>query len=330
MNNELQKVLKNLPKKPGVYRYYGSNDSLLYVGKAKNLKNRVSSYFQTGRPHNQRISLMISQIAKIEFTVVESEEESLLLEANLINSLQPKYNVALKNNKNYYYIRLTKKEIPGLFVVRQKYDPESVYFGPYVGRYLVEETLRTIRNIFPFCQEGRTQGKPCGYVGIGLCDGVCAGYEDKSDYLAKIEQIKLVLSGRLAGAEQFLRYKIEQAAEDENFALASLWKSRLLLLQKTIASKKVILPIAQDLDLISLVLEEDRSGLKFASVFVQQIREGRLINVHNLLLSGSENGLEEEQAQEDLVQKTLARFLESYYAYQAESIPVLVQSFSAE
>lgn len=331
MNENIRNTLKNLPKKPGVYRYHGLDGSLLYVGKAKNLKNRVSSYFQPGRPHNQRISLMISQIHRIEYTVVGSEEESLLLEANLINSLQPKYNVALKDDKSFSYIRLTADEIPGLFIVREKYDPNSKYFGPFTSRYLVEETLRTLRNIFPFCQSKKPGNRPCAYVGIGQCDGICCGQENLSDYEDKLRQIQLILSGKLENRESFLMNKIQQAVKQENYPLAALWKERLKLLQKTIQTKKIILPKPQDVDLISLLVDKDPSGLQFGSIFVQQIRDGRIINVNNFLLTGSEEfgDLDPDQATQELSKRILARFLSSYYTYQTEPVPVLVQNFSA-
>jgi excinuclease ABC subunit C len=329
----LVSTIKNLPKKPGVYRYYGLDGSLLYVGKAKNLKNRVSSYFQEGRPQNQRISLMVSQIRQIEYTVVDSEMESLLLEANLINSLQPKYNIALKDDRSYCYIRLTNDEIPGFFVVRNKFDPQSTYFGPYASRYTVEEILRTLRIIFPFCQAKKAQTSPCGYVGLGQCDGLCIGKEEREDYLEKLEQIKKVLLGKTESAEAFLTSKIQQAVKEENYPLAALWKERLGLLKRTVQSRKVILPSPQDVDLVSLVMERSPEGLQLGSVFVQQIRGGRMINVNNFLLTGSEVVSEQVSPEENypqLAQRFLIRFLSNYYTYQTELVPVLVQCFASE
>lgn len=147
---DLQLILKNLPQSPGVYRFFGPGRTLLYIGKAKNLKNRVSSYFQN-RPHNARISLMISQIEQIEYSQTTTEKEALLLEANLIFANQPKYNVLLKEEQNYVYIRKTATLTPTFEIVRRKFDPESTYFGPFLSFAKAHQILATVRSIFPYC-----------------------------------------------------------------------------------------------------------------------------------------------------------------------------------
>ena len=147
---DLQLILKNLPESFGVYRFFGAGGGLLYIGKAKNLKNRVSSYFQN-RPHNARISLMISQIENIEYTQTTTEKEALLLEASLIFAKQPRYNVLLKEEQSYVYIRLTSTEIPTFEITRSKFDPDSRYFGPYLSYAKAYQILATIRSIFPYC-----------------------------------------------------------------------------------------------------------------------------------------------------------------------------------
>lgn len=331
VNSHIQQVLKNLPKQPGVYRYYGLDGSLLYVGKAKNLKDRVSSYFQKSGLLNPRIALMTSQVQRIEYTVVHSETESLLLEASLINSLQPKYNIKLKDNPNYCYIRLSNDDIPGFFVTRQKHDTQGVYFGPYSNKLVAEEILRTVRTIFSFCQSKKPQKRPCWHVGLGQCDGVCCGQEDLATYLQKIEQIKQILSGRIQPVKAFITDQIRLAVAKENYALANLWKKRLHLLDKTLQSSKVVLPTPQDLDLISLVIDQEPTGLQLGSLFVQQIREGKIINVNNFLLTGSEliaTNQSEKTHQTSLAQKFLSRFLSSYYATSNQKVPILIEVFA--
>lgn len=334
--SKYSEVIKNLPNKPGVYRFYSLDNSVLYIGKAKNLKNRVSSYFQEGRPKNQRLTLMISQIDRIEYTVVDSESESLILEANLIHNLQPKYNILLKDDKNYLNVRITNDEIPGIFLVRRKYDTKSRYFGPYTKRSGIFDTLRTLRTIFPYCQERTVQKRPCSYYGIKQCEGVCVGLEKKSEYLAKIDQIAKVLEGKTQEVEEFLEQKIKDSVKVENFALASLWRDRLNTMKETIADQKVILPQPQDLDLVTLITQKTPEGLQIGSIFIQNIRDGKMINVNNFLLSGTED-LEEMGRDSDATIKEknfnasgfpfLQRFLNSYYNYQDSSAPVLIQSF---
>lgn len=150
---DFSQVISKLPPQPGVYRFYGLGDNILYIGKAKNLKNRVSSYFQAGRPKNQRLTLMVNQIEKIEYTVVASEREALILEANLIYQKQPKYNILLKQDRSYVYVRITSDPIPGVFLTRRKFDPKSVYFGPYTQKVAIFRVLQVLRIIFPYCQE---------------------------------------------------------------------------------------------------------------------------------------------------------------------------------
>ena len=300
-----KETVKTIPHKPGVYRYYGKNNDLLYIGKAKDLRNRVSSYFQEGRPKNERLTLMISQIERVEYTVVASEKESLILEANLINNLQPKYNVLLKDDKNYLYVRFTKDPIPGIFFARRKYDSNSKYFGPYTKKSNIVNVLRTLRTMFPYCQEKFPQKRPCSYVSIKQCDGICVGDEDRDSYLQKLEQIKLVLGGKSEYVESYIDKKIIKFAGDSNFELASFWRDKKIILQDTIMDQKIILPEPQDIDLVSLIIKYSGEGLQIGSVFMQNIRGGRVINVSNFLLSGTE--------EEDVEYKFLDRFLTNTY-----------------
>jgi excinuclease ABC subunit C len=319
MIDEQKEVIRSIPHKPGVYRYYTINNELLYVGKAKDLKNRVSSYFQAGRPKNERLTLMISQISRIEYTVVESEKESLILEANLINNLQPKYNVLLKDDKNYVYVRFTKDPIPGIFFARRKYDPNSEYFGPYTKKTGIVSVLRTLRTIFPYCQERFPQKRQCNYVSIRQCEGICIGTEDKNLYTEKMEQIKNVLRGKITPVQNYLNEKIQECVKKDNFELAAFWRDKKMILEDTVADQKIILPEPQDVDLLSLVIKESETGLQIGSVFVQNIRDGKVINVSNFLLSGTE--------EEDMEYKFLDRFLSSFYSKQSDT-EVFVQVFT--
>ncbi len=329
----IKDLVKNLPEKPGVYRYYAEDGLLLYIGKAKNLKKRVSSYFQEGRPKNQRLTLMISQIQRVEYTVVSTESESLILEANLIHNLQPKYNILLKDDKNYVYVRVTNDEIPSIFLIRKKYDKNSHYFGPYTKRFGINETLRTLRQIFPYCQERTLKNRPCGYVSIHQCDGICAGLESKTDYLEKIHQIEQVLNGDMAAAEGFISTKMKQAIVIGNFELAGLWRDRLNLLKDTIVDQKIILPNPQNLDIVTLVVDQDERGLQIGSVCIQSIRDGKMINVNNFLLSGTEESEEYEDQDTNLqlvCKSFLQRFMSSYYSSRTEVVDVIVQSWGFE
>ena len=318
-----KETVRNLPQKPGVYRFYSGDSGLLYIGKAKNLKNRVSSYFQEGRPKNQRLTLMISRIEQIEYTVVASEKESLILEANLIHNLQPKYNILLKDDKSYVYVRITADPIPAVFVVRKKYDPASFYFGPYTKQGSIYSTLRTLRSTFPYCQERSVQKRPCSYYGIKQCDGICIGKENITDYSQKIQQIKNVLEGKIELVESFISKKISFAVQSTDYALAAMWRDRLNILKETIGTQKIILPQPTDLDMVTLVIRTDAEGLELGSVFVQNIRAGKLVNVANYILAGTG----ESETDQDLAEEFLQRFFQSYSIMNKDKAPVLVQSF---
>ncbi len=305
MTEAVLKSLKNLPNSPGVYRFYNSANELMYIGKAKNLKHRVRSYFQNRHrlieSRGQRIDLMVSQIYRLDYTVVSSEKESLILEANLIHSLQPKFNVKLKDDSSYLYVRVTVgDQVPGVFLSRQKYDPKSLYFGPYTKKVGIAELIRVVRQIFPFCQEKRISGRPCEYVGLHLCEGVCQGQEDLTDYKAKIDQIAKILSGQTKLVKIYIENKMQEAAKLENYALAGLWRDRLLVLDETIIDQKVVLAQPLALDLVTLILEKQEDGLVLGSLFYQAIRDGKVNNVLNYLLTGNENAIQDSAESNDL------------------------------
>ncbi len=315
-----KETIKNIPNKPGVYRYYSRDNEVLYIGKAKNLKNRVSSYFQESRPRNERLTLMISQIDRIEYTVVDSEKESLILEANLINSHKPRYNILLKDDRSYVYARFTNDPIPGIFLTRSKYDPKSTYFGPYTKKSGIYNTLQTIRTLFPFCQEKRSQDRPCNYYSIKQCDGICDGLEDLNDYNQKLCQIQNILKGKTKPVKKYIQNHIKSAAAENNYELAGLWRDRLKILEETIADQKIVLSKPQDIDLVTFCITNSNENGSICSVFIQNIRSGRIINVNNFLLTGSDN--------DEIEFSFVRRFLSGYFNNKLDLAEVIIQVFN--
>jgi excinuclease ABC subunit C len=332
MPPQITSILKNLPNLPGVYRYYGMGDNALYVGKAKNLKNRVSQYFQNNKlDGNPRLQTMVSQIERVEYTTVKTEKEALILEANLIYNLQPKYNVLLKDDRSYLYVRISNNhlnkhesnkdsitfipdgitlyDLPKITLTRRKYDKNSDYFGPYTKKFGIVNVLRVLRCIFPYCEKVGVKAEwtkdnktCCHYYQLKQCDGICCGKETVEQYLNKTGQIKKVLSGETDSVKAWIKVKIGEAIDVNNYELAGLWRDRLNLLDDVIANQQIVLPQSQDLDIISLIHEKDKSGLAIASVFIQNIREGKIINLNNFIMSGTENELEDEN-QENKTEK---------------------------
>jgi excinuclease ABC subunit C len=296
---------------------------------------------------------MVSQIERVEYTTVKTEKEALILEANLIYNLQPKYNVLLKDDRSYLYVRIsgsqkveaasvlplertgnsienTKHELdfesgssrfahddsstvtklenlPKITLTRRKYDKNSDYFGPYTKKFGIVNVLRVLRTIFPYCEnaggksEIKNLGKPCHYVQLRQCDGVCCGKENSQQYLAKIEQIKKVLAGETDQVKLWLKNKIGEALALENYQLAGLWRDRINMLDEVIENQQIILPQPQNLDIITLIHETDISGLAIASVFIQNIREGKIINLNNFIMSGTQDQLEEESFEGEII-----------------------------
>lgn len=186
-----------IPTAPGSYQFYNGKGEIIYIGKAANLKSRVLSYWRVSANHTPAKSKMLSEIKKIKWIGVDSEIEALLLESNLVKKYQPPYNVTLRDDKRFTYIKISlADEIPGVFLTRQ-IDKSGKYFGPFTSALAARETLRAIRKIFPYCTMRKTQSRPCFYYQIGLCLGICADKITRKDYLKLvIKPLVMFLEGK--------------------------------------------------------------------------------------------------------------------------------------
>lgn len=227
--------LTNIPTKPGIYQFYDEQNNLLYVGKAKQLKNRVSSYFRTSSDLLPKTRLMVSQITKIKTIVVESEFEALLLEAELIKKLHPKYNHLLKDDKSYIYILFTKDDFPRIISARKnQIKTKGLFFGPFPNTYIVKTTLRELRKIFPYrsCSTARfNKKKVCLYYHLQLCQGPCENKISKTAYQKELQGIKLLLQRKRKTLIIDLTKKMKQAAEKEKFETAAVLRDKLQKLE---------------------------------------------------------------------------------------------------
>ena len=196
MNLEQVKKLK-IPPKPGCYQYYNQSGKIIYIGKAANLKSRVLSYWQKSAEHTPAKWAMLKRIVKIDWIETDSEIEALLLESNLVKKYQPEFNVMLRDDKRFCYIKISlEDEIPGVFLTR-KIDRAGRYFGPFVSTQAARETVKTLRKIWPYCTTRKSQTKPCFYYQIGRCLGICSGVISKKEYLNRvIKPIILFLEGK--------------------------------------------------------------------------------------------------------------------------------------
>ena len=270
-----------LPEQPGVYRYYNQEGLLIYVGKAKSLKKRVASYFGNNVGINRKTRRMVKEIQRIEFTMVNSEFDALLLENNLIKKSQPKYNILLKDDKTYPYLLMTKEAFPRLYATRRVIPSKGTYFGPFASVKGMNNVLELIRSLFtirtckldlspPKLHENKY--KVCLEYHIGNCLGPCEEFQSEADYLHEIEQAKHILKGNLGVAKNHFKEAMQEAAERLAFETAQRYKEKLDLLEKYQAKSLVISPSVNSLDAFSIVSDE-----KFAFVNYLKIKNGALI-----------------------------------------------------
>ncbi len=271
----------HLPDLPGVYKYYNGEGVLIYVGKAKSLKKRVASYFIKSVGLNHKTRRMVREIRKIEFTLVNSEFDALLLENNLIKKTQPKYNILLKDDKTYPYLLLTNEHFPSIFPTRRVIPSKGTYFGPFASVKAMKNVLELIRTLFTIrtCKldlrptkiaEGKY--KVCLEYHIGNCLGPCEGLQDEKSYLRDIEQAKNILRGNLGVAKSYFKIRMQEAAENLAFEQAQRFKDKMDLLEKYQAKSLVTSPGVSSLDIFSIVTDE-----KYAFVNYLKIKNGAII-----------------------------------------------------
>ena len=304
----LKEKLDLVPANPGCYLFKDQNGKILYVGKANILRNRVRSYFHKSRPYHPRLNALVRKIADIEWIVTDSEVEALILENNLIKEYKPKYNVNLRDDKSYPYIRITNEDFPQVFVTRKIERDGSEYFGPYTEVKNVRYVLKTLRQIFPIrsCKYQLTpqviaQKKVdlCLDYYIKKCKGPCQGLQSKEDYARLIDQVRKFLKGKTEELVQELRSQMVELAERMEFEEAALVRDRLQALERYRNSQKIVQSDFKDRDVFAIALED-----KEACVVVFKIREGKIIGKQHFYLK--QVGWKNES-------EILEEFLNQYY-----------------
>lgn len=283
----LQQIIKNLPQQPGVYRYYDKENRLLYIGKAKNLKNRVSSYF-INKDHSYRIQLMVRRIHHIEYSVVPTEKDALLLENALIKELQPRYNILLKDDKSYPYIKILNEPFPRIIFTRKYEDDGSEYYGPYTSVHQVRTMLELIKKLYPIrscalplSEKNIRAGKfkVCLEYHIGNCLGPCIGKQDKAQYDRNIEQIRKIVKGRLQELRSILKDQMMAYADDMEFEKAEIIKIKLQSLRDYISTSTVVNPGLGNFHVFGFAEDENKAYINYLYVF-----EGTIIKTKSITL----------------------------------------------
>lgn len=299
--------LKVLPDKPGVYIMKNALGEVIYVGKAKVLKNRVRQYFQSSRNHSEKVKAMVKNIAEFEYIVTDSEMEALILECNLIKKHRPRYNILLKDDKSYPFIKVTTTEdFPRVFVTRNVIKDGAKYFGPYTDVSAVYETLELIKKIFPIrtCkrvikEEDKEGVRPCLNYHIDLCKGPCAKLISKEGYKSIISDITSLLSGKSADILRDLEAKMEKAAESLQFEKAAALRDKINAIKKITEKQKIITSNFENEDFISIYKDE-----KDVCVQVFFLREGKIVGREHFIIENSADMEDKE---------IISDFIKSFY-----------------
>ncbi len=286
----LEEELKKLPAKPGVYLMHNAQDEIIYVGKARVLKNRVRQYFQAGYKRSVKIEHMVSHIEYFEYIITDSEVEALVLECNLIKEHRPRYNTMLKDDKGYPYIRVTLREdYPRVLFCRRMKRDQSKYFGPYTSAGAVKETLELIRRVYRIrnCHRSlpRDIGKerPCLYYEIHQCDAPCQGYISREDYRKNVDRMMDFLRGNDRDILEDLERKMAEASRELDFEQAALYRDLIRSVRRIGEKQKINEMKGDDRDLIALS-GDDREAV--VSIFF--IRGGKLLGRDHFHMSGTE------------------------------------------
>ncbi len=301
---EIQKILDTLPTNPGVYLMKDERAEIIYVGKAINLRNRVRSYFHAPYGQDAKVWRLVERIRNIEFIVTESELEALVLECNLIKKHKPHFNIRLKDDKRYPYIKITWQEpFPKVFVTRRMDSDGARYFGPFTAVWAVHETLDTLRKIFPYltCDRDITgrDKRACLYFDIGLCLAPCIGASTRDDYRAMIDRLCLFLQGKSEEVTAAIRAKLDEAVAKLEFERAARYRDQLQALARIAEHQKVVSMAMVDQDVVAFARDDGD-----ACVQVFFVRGGKLLGREFFVLEGTEG----ENADE-----VLSSFVKQFY-----------------
>lgn len=306
----LKQQLDRLPTEPGVYQFLDAAGTILYVGKAKNLRNRVRSYFQKGAALEDRKHEMVAKTTGLETIVTNSEADALILEGTLIKRHKPRYNIKLKDSKSYQFIEIDHSQtFPGIEVVRAMNNPKARYFGPFISSWALNRTLKTLNRIFPYktCSTNldKYQRTVCLDYHLGKCEGPCENLIDKITYAKRIKHIEQFLRGQHGEILRDLENDMKRAATERNFEYAAKLRDTIHALNITRSKQQVVLHTKEDLDAIAVATGNP------PTVNILRIREGYVLSKENI---------EIQHAEGESVETILGQFIQQYYS-QHPNIP---------
>ena len=307
--------LKQLPASSGVYLMKDAAGNIIYVGKAANLRNRVRSYFTSGQSLTPKLERMVSRVNDLDFFVTSSEQEALILELNLIKRHRPRYNVRLKDDKTFPYLKIDlNDDWPRVYVTRRLEENGSRYFGPFASAKSVRQTLRVIKEIFPFRSCSKpitgTDSRACLEYHIQRCLAPCIGVVSKEEYAEVIRQIILFLEGKQERVVRELESKMKRAASAWDFEKAALLRDRIQAVNRVIEGQRIATTVRGEQDVIAFAQEKDQA---YAQVFF--IRNGRLVGRESFIMEGTRS---EEPSQ------IMTSFIKQFYASAPHVPPLLL------
>lgn len=310
----IKEELKNLPEDPGVYLMHDSDDTIIYVGKAKNLKKRVSQYFRSSGNHTPKVAAMVSHVSYFEYIITDSELEALVLECNLIKKHRPKYNILLKDDKHYPFLKVSMQEdYPRISIVRKIQNDGARYFGPYIGINTINNTIEIIQKIFtpPTCRkkfpEDIGKGRPCLNYHIKNCFAPCSGKVTQEEYKRVFEEICRFLDGSHKELREALNRQMTEASKNLEFEKAALLRDKIRAIERLDEKQKIFKAgLDCDRDIVAAAREDD---IAFAEIFF--VRGGRVVGREAYEINDSAGMTEEE---------ILGDFVKQFYT-SAEQIP---------
>ena len=317
--SQIKQIISSLPESPGIYKYFDKTGTLIYIGKAKNLKKRVSSYFSKNHYENRKTAVMVSKIEDIHFTLVETEIDALLLENSLIKKFQPKFNINLKDDKTYPFICIKKERFPRIFPTRNPIKDGSEYFGPYASVGMMHTILDLIKALYPLrnCNFGLSEAniraykfKTCLEFDIGNCKGPCVALQEEEDYLNNIKLIRNILKGNLSEVLNHLKTGMNEAANDMKFEEAAFFKKKISMLTNYQSKSTIVTSIPYDVDVFSIVSDD-----KFAFVNFLKVSNGMIIQTQTFEIKKK---IDESDA--ELLNFAIAETRETYHSTSREII----------
>ena len=296
--NNLKEQVAMLPLSPGVYQFVDRSGTIIYVGKAKSLRKRVSSYFVQSKEHSAKVRVLVRQIAEIRHIVVNSETDALLLENSLIKTLQPRYNILLKDDKTYPWIVVRREHFPRVQSTRQLTRDGSQYFGPYSSVMMQHSVLEFVREVVPLrtCklnlapeQIAKGRYSVCLQYHLGNCKGPCVGEQSEAEYAKLVDMVVAVLKGDLRPVRSYLEGEMANAAAGLKFELAQRYKQRLDALDNYSSKSVIVSAKIVDVDVFSLLPDDDVAYCNFV-----RIRHGSIVGVYTVKLSTGVGGDERD------------------------------------